>query len=244
MKSISFKEIDKAGYATLEVISKADNLNKWIFDIIEPYCYGDIIEIGSGIGNISRFFIEKGYSIALSDVRENYCNLLKQNFNGYNNLQNIYNIDLIDPNFKQKFKFLKGRYDTLFSLNVIEHIANDQFALENAKFLLKKGGNIIILVPAFQKLFNGFDVSLDHYKRYTKKSLSELFAKCNLNIIIMRYFNFVGMIGWFISGKIQRNKILPLWQMRLFNRLVPIFKIFDYIAGKYLGLSVIAFGKS
>lgn len=243
MKPIIFKEIDNEGYETLEVISRADNFNKWMFDIIEPYCYGNIIEIGSGIGNISRFFIEEGYAITLSDIRDNYCSFLKQHFESFNNLEKIYKIDLIDPDFKQNYKFIKGKFDTLFSLNVIEHIENDELALENAKFLLKKGGNIIILVPAFQNLFNGFDVSLDHYRRYTKKTLKELFVKCEIKILSMRYFNFIGMIGWFLSGKIHKTKILPLWQMRLFNHLVPLFRVFDTLARKYFGLSLIAFGK-
>lgn len=244
MNNSTFKEIDSSGFATLEVISEADNFNQWMFNIIKPYCTGDIIEIGSGIGNISNFFIEQGYSITISDIRDNYCKYLHERFGSKENVQNILNIDLTDPDFRKKFKFMKGKFNTLFSLNVIEHIEDDMTAMDNAKYLLRKGGTIIILVPAFQSLFNRFDVSLDHYRRYTKKTIDILFKKNNIHTIHLRYFNFVGMIGWFFSGKIHNRKIIPLWQMRIFNKFVPVFKIFDFVFKKFFGLSVIAVGQT
>jgi 16S rRNA A1518/A1519 N6-dimethyltransferase RsmA/KsgA/DIM1 with predicted DNA glycosylase/AP lyase activity len=73
---------DEKGYQTLEVIAKADKLNQWIFETIRPYCHGNILEIGSGIGNISRFFIQNGYSITLSDTDEYYIDQLKKTFKG------------------------------------------------------------------------------------------------------------------------------------------------------------------
>ena len=42
--------------------------------------------------------------------------------------------------------------------------------------MLQKGGNIIILVPAFQGLYNGFDKQLDHQRRcllYTSDAADE-----------------------------------------------------------------------
>ena len=57
MKEFQFKVEDKEGLNTLETISKADKFNRWMFDTISPYCKGRILEIGSGIGNISQFFI-------------------------------------------------------------------------------------------------------------------------------------------------------------------------------------------
>ena len=57
MQDFQFKEIDKEGWETLLAISKADRFNRWMYDIIQPFIKGNILEIGSGIGNISQYFL-------------------------------------------------------------------------------------------------------------------------------------------------------------------------------------------
>jgi 16S rRNA A1518/A1519 N6-dimethyltransferase RsmA/KsgA/DIM1 with predicted DNA glycosylase/AP lyase activity len=69
---------DEKGYQTLEVIAEADKFNQWMFQTIRPYCRGNILELGSGIGNISRFFIQDNYSITLSDTDRFYIDHLKK----------------------------------------------------------------------------------------------------------------------------------------------------------------------
>ena len=81
MKEFEFQESDQEGLSTLETIAKADKFNMWMFRSILPYCSGRILEIGSGIGNISQFFLKSEFRITLSDIRNNYCAALKQKFN-------------------------------------------------------------------------------------------------------------------------------------------------------------------
>ena len=53
MSEFSFKEIDEEGMETLKAISEANKFNEWMYERIAPDCSGKILEIGSGIGNIS-----------------------------------------------------------------------------------------------------------------------------------------------------------------------------------------------
>lgn len=243
MKEIEFKEVDQVGGETLDVISNADKFNRWTYDTIRPFCKGNVLEIGSGLGNISQFFLKDGASILLSDVREGYCSELKQKFQNYPNLQGVELIDLVDAAFDEKFKDLFESFDTIFSLNVVEHIYDDNLAIKNAKKLLKKQGHLIILVPSYQALYNGLDKELDHYRRYNKKTLSALFDTNSLNIIHKQYFNFMGIFAWFISGKLQRNESIPSGQMKLYNMFVPVFKWIDRFVFRLAGLSTIVVGK-
>jgi hypothetical protein len=48
--------IDEMGLEILDTIGEVDKFNKWMYNTIVPYCKEEILEIGSGIGNISRFF--------------------------------------------------------------------------------------------------------------------------------------------------------------------------------------------
>ena len=139
MKSADIHGSDPEGELTLEVISRANRFNRWMFKTIESHCSGRILEIGSGIGNISKFFLEAGHTLALSDIRMHYIDHLKKSFSRYPKLLDIMQLDLVDPDFRKKFGSMEGMFNTVFSLNVIEHIKNEQLALENAGFLLKKG---------------------------------------------------------------------------------------------------------
>lgn len=229
------KEIDLEGLVTLNVIEKADHFNEWMYDIIRPNCNGRILEIGSGIGNISQFFIRDKQEIVLSDLRENYCEIIKQKYPN----NTIIKIDLVHNDFDNEYKNLIGTFNTVFALNVIEHIENDVLAIANCKKLLKFGGKLTILVPAYQFLFCDFDVELEHYRRYTKSSLNTIIDKNNLKRKKTFYFNFIGIFGWFFTGKILKKKTIPEGQMGLFNKLVPVFKLADFLTFRKIGLSVI-----
>jgi 2-polyprenyl-3-methyl-5-hydroxy-6-metoxy-1,4-benzoquinol methylase len=74
------------------------------------------------------------------------------------------------------FLYCWGTFDTVYALNVVEHIKDDNLAISNAKKLLKHDGNIIILVPAYQALYNRFDIVLEHYRRYNEQRLNSLLS--------------------------------------------------------------------
>ena len=230
----TIKEIDLEGLETLSVIEKADRFNEWMYNTIAPHCKGKILEIGSGIGNISKFFIQNNQEIVLSDLRDNYCAILKQKFNNP-----VIKIDLVSDNFDAEYAHLIGTFDSVFALNVVEHIKDDLQAIANCKKLLKDGGNLIILVPAYQFLFNNFDVELEHFRRYTQKSLKRIIVENGLQVKKLFSFNLIGILGWYVSGNILKKKTIPEGQMGLFNLLVPIFKLADFVTFRKLGLSVI-----
>jgi 2-polyprenyl-3-methyl-5-hydroxy-6-metoxy-1,4-benzoquinol methylase len=238
-----FLESDISGETTLDVISEANKFNKWMYNTIKPFCKGEILEIGSGIGNISKYFLEDNFKIQLTDIRVGYCNKLQETF-GYNsNLLGVECIDLTDELFDTKYSNHFNKYDTVFALNVVEHIHDDSLALRNCKRLLTDGGKLIILVPSYQSLFNQFDIELGHYRRYTKKSLVNVFQKAGIKVVDKQYFNMIGILGWYYSGSIIKRKTIPKGQMSVYNTLVPIFKIIDKITFNSIGLSTIVVGK-
>jgi len=124
---------DPIGKQTLEVISQADTFNKWMYETIKPFSKGKVLEIGSGIGNISELFIENRSEIMLSDLRTEYCEILKEKFKNNSNFLGAEEIDLNDDNFETKYQNHIGIYDTVFALNVVEHIADDVLAIKNCK---------------------------------------------------------------------------------------------------------------
>lgn len=235
---MKYKENDIDGEQILKSMSKGTRLNYWIYSQIKPYINGKILEIGSGIGNISRHFVENGEEIYLSDIRDQYLKSLKSKYPN----NEVIKIDLVDSEFDSKHSKLFETFDLVFALNVIEHIKDDRKALINLTKLLKPNGFIYILVPAYQFLFNNFDKTLLHYRRYNKRKLINIFPN---SIVIGKswYFNFAGIFGWFIVGKILNKKTIAQSNMILYNILTPFFKFLDLITMNKIGLSVIVTGK-
>lgn len=242
-KEFNYKEIDAEGHETLEAIALANNFNEWMFRSIKPYCSGRILEIGSGTGNISQFFLADKQPIMLSDIRENYCRLLSEKFQKEKSLLGVRKLDLVSPSFESEYADLIETFDTVYALNVVEHIENDSLAIANAKRLLKKGGTLIILVPAYQMLYNRFDKELYHFKRYTVKVMGALFLKNGFTLHKKFYFNALGIAGWFVSGSLLKNKIIPESQLSFYNRIVPLAKLADALLFRSIGLSVVIVGK-
>lgn len=237
--NFTYKEIDQEGLATLQIISANDNFNSWMYDQIKPFMKGNILEIGSGIGNISKWVLKDNHQLSLSDIRQSYCEFLAYRFYQSPGVKAILTIDIVHAEFDSVYSNLFNTYDCVFALNTIEHVENDNLAISNCLKLLKPNGHLVILVPAYKALYNRFDKELKHFRRYTKKTLEQVFSKEHATIVNTWYFNFIGILGWWISGSGLKNKTIPDIQMKFFNRMVPFFKIVDYAVMKKCGLSVI-----
>lgn len=237
MKLTEENTFDPTGFETLDVIGKANRFNHWMFSIIKPFCSGQILEIGSGIGNISAFFIAESANIYLSDINPEYCRFLAKKFSLTDS--KIISIDLVDTDFDVKFQHLFNSFDSIFALNVLEHIHDHDKALQNAYKLLKPTGNLVILVPAYQFLYCRFDKELGHYRRYSKKLLRKTILQNNFHVKKLFCFNLVGIAGWFLFGKLSGRKQIESGEMGLFNKLVPVFRILDKITFHKIGLSLI-----
>lgn len=233
---------DNTGSEVLNVISKANRFNRWMYQTIKPYVKGSTLEIGSGIGNISSFFLNDNISITLSDTDQKYIDILRNRFYRHNSLNSILAVDLEHSAFESTYPELKEKFDTVFLLNVLEHIKNDHLAINNIHYLLKPGGCIVILTPAYSFLFSALDRALGHYRRYTTSSLNSLLIESELISLKSFYFNFLGIIAW-LYGKLLRLKTIPANEMSFFNKLVPIARFIDKILFRKAGLSVIIVGQ-
>lgn len=236
----AFVYSDRSGSQTLSSISKATAFNRWMYSQIKPYTYGKTLEIGSGIGNISAFFLRENRDIHLSDINEDYLTALRENYGA--EAKSIQYIDIADANFDKLYQHLLSTFDSVFCLNVIEHVENDRVAINNLTKLLKPSGSLIILVPAFNFLYNGLDRSLGHYKRYRANETKQLFPT-NVRIHSQFYFNAMGIAAWILGGAILKFDVVPEGNMSLYNRFVPLWKTIDKLVSRWIGLSLIIVGE-
>jgi len=239
-EEFDFPEIDEIGIDTLDAISFAPRFNRYMYDTISPHCKGKILEVGCGIGNISDHFIKNGANITLSDIRDNYIESVRKKYKSKE--ITALKLDLVHKDFDNRYKDLFNTFDSIFALNVVEHIKDDSQAIVNAKKLLTTGGKLIILVPAYQFLYNSFDKALEHFRRYNRKRLVSIMDK-EFTINHSQYFNAFGILGWIVSGGILRKKTILRKEMELYDNLIWVAKTLDKCVFNKIGLSVIAVGQ-
>ena len=226
------------GSQTLLILDKAKNFTDWMYAEIKPYLEGNILEIGSGIGTYSEKIINdfKDNKIILSDIDSNFVKVLKERFTSKHNLI----ISKIDLTKLSDLEQIKSKINTVFALNVLEHIEDDVSALNNVYSKLEHGGKFVILVPAHKFLFNTIDKAVGHYRRYTKKDIVQKVSETKFKIKKMFYFNFVSMLAWYINGNILKKSEIIQGAMSLFNKMVPIFRFFEkFVLFKKMGISLI-----
>ena len=213
---------DSYGSQILARLSRAHRYNAWLANTIREFCGNRVLEIGSGVGNITKHLIPRWEYVA-SDVNPLYLQRLGTLKDDRPYLQTSY-CDVTDAD---SFPRTPQGYDTVICLNVIEHVEDDRGALSNIRNVLSDNGRAIILVPCGQWNFGTLDEVLEHKRRYSRETLRALATDCELEIIKLLELNRVGSVAWFLNGKILHRRDFGLFQVWMLNWLTPVFRLVD-----------------
>ncbi len=221
------------GIQTLEVLEGAENYNKWIASRIKPYLKSPTLEIGAGTGNISEYMTNLK-ELVLTDIDENLVDALRNKFLKKRNIKaELFNAAANTSKIDFKFK-------SIYGVNVLEHIENDEKALRNLYNMLESSGKLILLVPAKRIAYNELDRSLGHFRRYEKEELREKIINAGFEIDELEFFNTMGLLSWIVRNYISRNHgKLEKSQVKSFNWVVPILKAIEPKKGLPFGISLI-----
>ncbi|OGF66861.1 MAG: hypothetical protein A2Y62_21905 [Candidatus Fischerbacteria bacterium RBG_13_37_8] len=223
---------------TLDEMAHVHKYNSFIFSNIKPYLGKVILEIGAGIGNISNLLRTANPDhLIVTDYTDYYAGILQELFKTDPKTK-AYKLDISRESALNDFKTI----DTIVCINVLEHIKDDVAALRNCHALLSHAGNCILFVPAVPRLYGTLDKNLGHYRRYCLKEVVEKLKKAGFQIVLAKYFNMIGLLGWFASSRIFKKKIIPVSHLKFFENISFILKIEKYIKIP-IGLSVIAVGR-
>lgn len=215
-----------------------DHYDEWLLEEYRSFLGKRILEIGCGMGNISGYFQDCELYIGIDTSLE--CILaLQKKYKNNANMQFIL-CDITDQTISN---FREFNLDTVVSINVFEHIANDELAFHNISQILNPGSKFISIVPAHNILFGEMDRSIGHYRRYTKASMTTKITSSGFSIIKQEYINFLGAIGWFVNGRVFKRKTPPTNQLRFLNFIMPVNKIFEQIFRFPIGISLVTIGE-
>jgi SAM-dependent methyltransferase len=92
-------------------------------------------------------------------------------------------------------------------VDVLEHVEDDDRQIKRVCDQLKKGGQFLIVVPAYPFLFGQRDRDNGHYRRYRKKELCEKLAKNGFTIQSVRYWNALGFLPYLFFEKVLKKPL-------------------------------------
>lgn len=78
--------------------------------------------------------------------------------------------------------------ELILMMDVLEHVEDDLGLLKAYASNLAPGGRVLITVPAFQFLWSGHDVFLEHRRRYTLGEIEQVVRSAGLRVLKGRYF--------------------------------------------------------
>lgn len=219
----------------LEIFAKAEKWKSYFSRFISPYLGADVLEVGAGLGATTevlckgehhRWLCLEPDGTLLAEIDEKvaagslpvFCRSQKGSINDLNE---------------------SARFDTILYIDVLEHIEKDAQELARANKHLRAGGKLIVLSPAYEKLYSPFDKEIGHFRRYDKKSLAAL-TPSKSKIDKMIYLDALGVLLSFANRLLLRQHTPTDRQIQFWDkRIIPLSRFLDPLVGYRAGRSVL-----
>lgn len=207
----------------LAAMEHAPRFNRWMADTLKPYLGDRILEIGAGIGNLTRLLCADQICYTVSDVDKRHLERLTSE------MRLRANVCVAACNLENSadFERFHGSMDAVICINVLEHIEDDLKGLRNLRSALMPGGRAIVLVPQAESVYGTMDETLGHYRRYSKATLEGRMREAGFRVERVIEFNRITYPGWFLNGRILRRRSVSRVQLWLFDLLVPLWRRID-----------------
>lgn len=166
--------------------------------IIKKRTPASFLELGAGTGEITKFFLERGFNGVCYDLSQNNRKILSKNLFKYqDSLLVVEDLHCLE----------NKSFDFLFAFEVLEHVPNDIDVLNMWTSFLKSGGEVLLSVPAHMKKFSMDDEAFGHVRRYEKEGLFKLLKESGyVNVKIYNYGFPLGNLSRMISTKLFKPR--------------------------------------
>jgi len=220
----------------LQLFQHATVWKNYFGSFIKPYLKGNILEVGAGIGSTTLQLCDGSQTewICLEPDPVLFSQLEKNISTGTLPSCCIAIKGVITDLSPEK------KFNVVIYIDVIEHIENDVAELRRVQDYLAPGGYLIILVPAHQFVYNQFDKSIGHYRRYNKKMLRKAVPQ-SLQLKRIIYLDSVGLLASIANKYSLKQNYPTMKQISFWDKvMVRISKFTDFLINYQTGKSLIA----
>jgi SAM-dependent methyltransferase len=184
----------------LERLGTAKRFFDWVLDEFDPYLRGRVLEVGAGLGTITRKLVERYPDVTL-EALEPAENVFTdpQSYASLSPRVAAHRLTLIEyePN--------ADGFDAVIYLNVLKHIADDERELRLAAKALRQGGALLVFGPALEWLYSELDYRAGHYHRYSLRRLRDKVTAAGFEIVSARYFDVLGVLPYLLVYRLLRH---------------------------------------
>jgi glycosyltransferase involved in cell wall biosynthesis len=228
------------GGMTLRRMAMLAPYNRWLHERFESYLGNRILEVGSGVGNQTRFFVDDRERVIASDVEPHYVRELAGRFGDRTNVRIAsYRFPLQDADLAE----LRAEgVDTIVCMNVLEHIDNDTATLKDFADVLPTGGKLVLLVPSLKALYGTLDQHLHHFRRYARDELHAKVRNAGFEVETLRFLNRPAVPGWWLNSRVLKRKVMPRTQLRFFKWIMPLLRLEENSSPSF-GLSLLVLAR-
>lgn len=147
-----------AGISNLHAMQAAQNYNAFLLERVLAVAGAAkrALDFGAGLGHFAQGVRSSGLDVVCVEADASMTGRLRSS--GFAVHESL---GAIAP----------GSVDFVYSLNVLEHIADDARTLRSLQECLAPGGRLYLYVPAFPILFSALDRAVGHVRRYTRADL-------------------------------------------------------------------------
>jgi SAM-dependent methyltransferase len=219
----------------LDAMAEARRYYASIMQYFEPHLGKRVMEVGAGVGTFSAQLrtVSSVEYLRLVEPATNNVAPLRERFSGDAAVEVLpgYLSDHVIPE----------SVDTVVAVNVLEHVEDDVAFLKLAYSSLIPGGRLLLFVPALQAIFGSLDRVFQHHRRYDKMLLRQRMRDAGFDVLELRYSNLVGVLAWFVAGRILKRTSIGARDVRLYDRLVvPWLSRIERRVAPPIGQSLIA----
>lgn len=216
-------DADGTGTATLELLESATRYNGWLVSMLQPFLGVDNLELGAGHGTLTALVAQERQVVA-SEPSATGRAVMTQRFASNPRVRAVIG-DVAELPDGEAF-------DSVYSANVLEHVADDVALIRRASRVLRPGGHFVAVVPAGDWLYSRFDAAVGHHRRYGYADRVRLTSALEgpqeqLKLVAYRPFNPVGALGWFVRMRLLKRSQIPAADIERVDSLVPLLRQLD-----------------
>ena len=215
-------------------LNAAKNYRAAILNSFRMPLRGNVIEVGAGIGQITSLLRQSPDIASLTSIEPDakFCDQIRRR---------VPDIDLVNGTVSDLS--IKRDWNSILSINVLEHIENDERELATYCELLKGAkGALCLFVPARPEIYAPIDRDFGHYRRYTLPELRSKLERAGFTIQKLRYFNLIGYFGWWATFCLLKKRQFDIHAVELFDRMMfpMVYWTESHIYSPPFGQSLIA----
>jgi SAM-dependent methyltransferase len=216
------------GHEAYDAMAAAENYNRFLHALVAD-ALGEarrVLDVGAANGRFALPLLRSGREVHCIEIDPVFCDAL-----AHAGL----------PVSRDLAALPDGGFDAAYSLNVLEHVADDAAILAELHAKLRPGGRLLIYVPAFPVLYGANDRAVGHLRRYRRAGLGRLLRQAGFALERLHHVDSLGFAAALAYRLLNRDGRLDPAALLFYDRILfPTSRALDRLTGRFFGKNLLA----